>query len=480
MNTMLKGLLVAAMALSAAHVQATTNHTYLAPRPTGVNLAMESVSFAELTNAKDDGRFGGDLQATVFYSKSDNPGALGRYFGFNDKNTLTTNDGGTPDRDLNKIIHYLANNRTTANTIKFAPEVQTYGVRFDYHQDLAKILDGLYFKVQLPIVKVENDLGLNVTGANATDIKNYFNGSYSVADGQANAQAALTNAKIDGKRSETGIADIDMALGYAFLNKERYRAALNIGLTIPTGTAPKGAYAFEAVIGNGGHFALGAGLEGVARVWGDEHTNIKLNAALNYRYAFEATEKRTLGVKSTSGAVTFGQYGQDVLYSNPAHEIPAANITTLNVNVTPGSMIDGIAGASYNRGGFTVDAGYNIHFKEKDAVSIKDAFTDTQYVAGSLYSYDFSGTIANHSINGTDISSNTYLTKSTISGSQAALNTDAARNESLSHKVYGQVGYIFKDMEYPVMLATGGHYEFAGNNSSVQNWGVNLKAGLSF
>ena len=54
---------------------------------------------------------------------------------------------------------------------------------------------------------------------------------------------------------------------------------------------------------------------------------------------------------------------------------------------------------------------------------------------------------------------------------------DASRT---SHKVYGQIGYIFKDMEFPIMLSAGGHYEFAGTDATSENWGINFKSGISF
>jgi len=466
----MKRLLAAALILGAAHVHAVTNQTYLAPRPVGVNLAMESVTFSEMIHEKGHDRFGGTLQVSGFYSESDNAKKLGRYFGLNNKSKFEVDNTGNGDRALNKIIHDHSSTRgAAAEYIEFAPKQTTWGMRFDYNQDLSKILDGLYFRVQLPVVRVENTMGMTVTGADAADINSYFAGTYTVAVGNAEAQAALTNAKIAGKNSETGVADIDMQLGYAVLNKDTYRLALNIGLTLPTGNTPNAINAFEAVCGNGGHVALGAGFDFGWRVWGDHHTNVKLNAALNYRYAFEATEKRTLSINAGTRTL-FAQYGSDVEAASGAtftagtlQNIPTANILSLNCDVTPGSMLDGIVGLAYNYGGFSIDAGYNVFWKEKDHVTLKDAWTDTSYSATST-TLNFASATSNTGSN---------LLKSYI-------DLDAARNESMSHKVYGQLAYIFKDMEYPVMLGTGGHYEFAANNGSIQNWGVNLKAGISF
>lgn len=473
MNTM-KRLLAAALVLGAAHVHAVTNQTYLAPRPVGVNLAMESVTFSEMINEKGNDRFGGTLQVTGFYSESDNAKALGRYFGLNDKSKFRVDNGTSPDRNIRRLIHdYDATLLgTNEQTVEFAPKQTVWGMRFDYNQDLSKILDGLYFRVQLPVVKVENTMGMAIAGDKSATLIQYFNGTYSVANPSENAQKALTNAKVAGKNSETAVADIDMQLGYAVLEKEAYRLALNIGLTLPTGNTPEAINAFEAVAGNGGHVALGAGFDFGWRVWGDDNSNVKLNAALNYRYGFEATEKRTLGILNSDGTrLLFGQYASNIAVTSSGtvaadtyQNIPSGNLTSVNCNITPGSMLDGIVGLAYNNGGLSIDAGYNVFFKEKDSVSMKDAWNDTTYSSTST-------TLGFHT--GGTAAANANLTK-------AIMDTNAARNEALSHKVYGQIGYIFKGMEYPVMLGTGGHYEFAGNNGTVQNWGINLKAGISF
>ena len=481
MNTM-KRLLAAALVLGAAHVHAVTNQTYLAPRPVGVNLAMESVTFSEMINEKGHDRFGGTLQVTGFYSESDNAKALGRYFGANNKSTIDIGNSQANysfDRNGRRLIHDNAKalfpDQTTPNaTLQLAPKQTVWGMRFDYNQDLSKILDGLYFRVQLPVVKVENTMGLTATGTPASDLIKYFDGTYSKPAGNANAQKALTNAKMAGKNSETAVADIDMQLGYTVLEKEAYRLALNIGLTLPTGNTPEAINAFEAVAGNGGHVALGAGFDFGWRVWGDDNSNVKLNAALNYRYGFEATEKRTLATidSTTKLRVNLSPYnsntdaplvGANRAVTTSHLNIPTANILSVNCNITPGSMLDGIVGLAYNNGGLSIDAGYNIFFKEKDSVKMKDTWNDTTY----------SSTVTDH-----DFSANSNAANANLS--LDIIDTTAARNEVVSHKVYGQIGYIFKGMEYPVMLGTGGHYEFAGNNGTVQNWGINLKAGISF
>lgn len=575
MNTLMKSLLVSALALSAAHVQAATNKTYLAPRPVGQNLAMEVVTFNELVDNKNDDRFGGNLQVTGFYSQSADKAETGKYFGVKNKNKFTAKTGlpatTTADLDASLIVHDTANATLTASTLTAAspaidlpvtitlnPSQVVWGARFDYHQDLDKLVDGLYFRAKLPVVKIENDMELAASSTDAADaasVLSYFNGTYSSNSGVAgastagaysasasNAQAALTHAKIAGKQSKTTVADFELVLGYAFLDKDCYRAALNLGLVIPTGNVADGVHAFEPVAGNGGHWAFGAGLEFGARVWGDEQRNIKFNAQLDYRYAFEAAEKRTLGLLNANNS-NFGQYNTVVTTANVAASdagagaynaqgkltgtshfaagltnglvaIPVANVLTMNVNVTPGSSLDFIAGLAYNHGGFSIDLGYNLNWKEAESVARKDAWTDTKYsyinggapdattgtalTSSTNFGATTGGQISLAALTSANTSGSSTPTMITNSGSAttpanivltsvfpalAASNIStaaAATPSAMTNKVYGQVGYIWKNMEFPVMLGAGGHYEFASSNAAIENWGVNIKAGISF
>lgn len=481
MNKLLKSLVLAALAISASHLQAHTNKTTLMPRSHGVNMALEQGGgFRELVMRRDKNRFGGNFQAAFFYEDSREGADLAKYFLIKEKSQITVNRaaaatrafGATDDIDLGLMVHQ--NNGVLAaagvrDTIKLDPNHNAYGVYLNYHQDLEKILKGLFFTINLPVVHVENDVRLSVEGSLRTnDLRNYLRGEYEVAAGGANSQAKLQRAILGGKDSATGIADIDLQLGYTFLDKECYNACLHLGLTIPTGNEIDGKRAFQAVYGNGKHFGFGGGLNFGARVWGDHHHNIKLHAGANYRYLFEATEKRTLGVKD----VNFAQYmlllkhGQ----ANNTQLTPAANVLTQNVNVTPGSQFDGVVNFAYNNGGFTLDAGYNLYFREAESVKTKDKLDGRYGIASSNVNMTALGGPA-------DFAAHAPVLEITAEN----LSTAAAENPSqTSHKVYGNVGYIFRNWETPVNLAAGAHYEFAGSNATVAGWGFNVRAGISF
>ena len=50
----------------------------------------------------------------------------------------------------------------------------------------------------------------------------------------------------------------------------------------------------------------------------------------------------------------------------------------------------------------------------------------------------------------------------------------------MTHKIYAGLGYQWNKYKYPAMLSIGASYEFASNNSSLENWSAWFKTGLSW
>lgn len=500
MNKVLKGLLAAVLAVSAAQVQAdnSTNKTFLMPRPDGVDLPMEYTTFQELINRKDEDKFGASFQVTGFYRGSTNDDELAKYFLINNKDTITlaranaatTVSTVTNDLDLGYIIHKT--NGAAADpsaTIHLDPEHTAWGVRIDYDQDLSKLLKGLYLKVSLPIVSVENDLGLSVNSTDANlkaDLQSFFQGQFTGrpdATPSTNAQAKLTKAKIAGDQDETGVADIDVTIGYKFLNKENYFAAIALAFTIPTGNDAEGEFLFEPIVGNGQHFGLGGDLMAQARVWGDMDHNLKINLWMKYRYLFESDETRTLGIKGRN----WGQYTL-LVPANAAGPavtlVPAANVTTVNVEVTPGSQFDGILALAYNNGGFCFDLGYNMYFREEESVKLDQSFTAGAFAiaARNLNTTNIATPTPNPIVTGIDNVTDGGAAAGTAAIlSTNTLDTGAAETPSqFTHSIYAGLGYIFKEWDTPLMLGLGSKYEWASKNSAIEQWSIWGKIGVGF
>jgi hypothetical protein len=611
MNQTSKGLLVALLLVSAS-AQAYTNKTFLMPRSEGSDLAMESTGWCARTmqnsgkkeNAKSKSaacKNDSHVSVTGYYRASNNEAELGKYFlvGNKSKIVLQSNAGNLTalpagvDVDLDTVLnnHDVRVNGTPANdnvltapagkaTLQFAPEHKSWGAHLNAHRDLSDILQGLYAGASMAVVRVENDVKAKVSGTAGTgaNLADYLAGKYEVAQGSDvdNAQAKLLYAKA-GKTNVTGVADVDMHLGYKIIENDWMHLGVAFAATLPTGNAVTGEHIFEAIAGNAGHWAVGANANAGMRVWGNEEHSIHTGVGLKYRYLLEGDENRTFGLKAGNTAVPFGQYA--LLGRTGFYQVtPAANVLNMTAQVTPGSQVDAALKLGYHNGGFAVDAGYNLFWKEAEKVTRKTKFaegvwalanaaydTSTRYTlnddvvagpvalanlmpsltqggtrvasvdgaaAGAVTGADavelvnnillkvtemggqgqgtnFTRTADNGDIlppirgNGDNIPNpranvghgdfSAVGTAVTLSGeftgarpygiplAEANIDNAAATTPSaLSHSVYGSLGYCFQEWENPLALSVGGKYEFASENSAVEQWGVWLKAGLSF
>ena len=515
MKKILQGLAVAVLATSAVNAHDHTNRTFLMPRPVGVNLPMEITTYKDLIPRDLNDRYGATVAVTPFFQQSTDRDETAEYFLFKHKSTVTLRTSETQvtpidrelwsdvtnDLDINYLIHdYDLEDQEPARSysanVSLDPEQTIYGARIDYFQNLGVLLKNLYLKADMPIVHVQNDPKLSVSSTDAAlqaDLKSYLEGTYEsiasatleidredvvVAHGH-NLQTALTKAKIL-KNSVTGVADIDVALGYKFINSEKYLFALALATTIPTGNKETGEYMFEAIAGNGRHWGLGADICGSARVWGKINHNLKLSLKMKYRYLFENHSNRTLGIKDDhNGIRNWGQY--NLLSTNPMPMLypltPAANVTTLRVDVTPGSQFDGIFDITYMNGGFNIDLGYNLYYRDAEDVDLKESLAAASLAVTSRgYDTEVGGAGADHALGAIDVDGRTlwYV-------DNAHLSTSVAETPSqLTNSIYGGMGYAFKKWDVPLMMGIGGKYEWPCDNASLEQWSVWSKMGVTF
>lgn len=496
MNKSIKYLLLTALTVSVSSISAYTQHTYLNMRPANVNLPMELTTFNERTQAKLGDHFGGNLQVTGFYNATSGKD-VGKYFGINNKSTYQLTQPGNvtntmstaQDFDLSYIIHAAGNDdKGLIASVSLNPKSTEYGARFDYYQNMDKLLKGLYLKVNTTLVNVENKMDLNVKGIQgnpfytAQDVQgwvtDFFSGKYSetlTGEYPIDAQVALNRGLMSGKHSETGFADFDVILGYKFIDKTKYHAGVNLAITIPTGNTPRGVNLFEAVYGNHSHFGFGCGLDTHINLWTKGKQDLKLNFVVNYRYLFEALEHRPLKLKDYASAyVLLGDSS-----SAGASLIPAVNVLTrLGVDVTPGSQLDGILALAYNRGGLSVDLGYNLYCRAEEDVDLKRTIEADRYGVAARDFETATGTTfvqANIDRNASEPAVyGNWLTNSDIDVNAA---TTPAQ---FTNGIYGGLGYHFKKWEYPLLLGIGGKYDWASKNSDFDSWAIWAKLALSF
>ncbi|MFA6263551.1 MAG: hypothetical protein WCW33_03960 [Candidatus Babeliales bacterium] len=527
MKKILQVLAVAALVTGTSFADDHTNKTFLMPRPQGVNLPMETTTYEEeLIPRKLDDKFGATFQLVPFFQQSNDHDDTAEYFLIHhkDKITLQTDTvafaGGdtssvTNDIDINYLYHQYNHNHADGYqygvNVSLDPEQTVYGARMDYYQNLGVILKNLYLKIDAPIVHVENDPELLVDGAFAganagvttaqiTDrINHYLQGTFEkdaeflLTQGGGNVnqltnlQTRLTHAKIV-KRSAAGVADVDVALGYKFINTEKYLLGLAFGVTAPAGNKANGEYMFEPIVGNGQHWGIGGDLYGSIRAWGKIKHNLKFFLRMKYRYLLENSENRTLGIQGYD----WGQYmllGRATPVAGAVSNlvayrslVPAANVTTLRVDVTPGSQFDGILGMTYNNGGFSFDLGYNLYYREAESVHRKDHLpASTYFVAARNLNTALAGDTRAITNSDVDEAGAAEGAANVWYVDDAHLDLSVAETPSqFTNSIYGGMGYQFRKWEVPMMMGIGGKYEFASENSALEQWSIWGKMGVTF
>jgi len=507
MKKIILGLVVSALFLGAIHTKTYSDRTFLMPRDQITNLAMEYTTWHQNLYRKADTLYNGTIQIVPFYQESNNKTDIGKYFGFNRGGTTGIENaisvGAADDFKIEgttnlKNSAYIIHNRdegVSALTSKysFRPYQEVYGARLSYYQDLDGLLDGLFFKLNTPFVHVQNNMNISLIGTETPDpaitggLLTYLSGKFEQIT-EHDEQAPLKYAKITGgSHSSTGIADIDLQLGYTFWHREHTRAALNLDLLIPTGKTPKADYLFESVHGNGHHWGVGLGLDASLILWKGEDKYIEIMCVANYRYLFEGIEKRTLDFKRPNTAKTPASAGYYELAGEKDQKgvFPFANVLTRDVRITPGSMFDGILNVAFAFKNFMFDIGYNLYAREEESSKLRHLWENDKYAVAGV-NYD-----TNNAFNIFTATADEPLTQA-FAYDNAAANVNAAINSDnldfssintptqITHKLYGGLGYQYKKCQYPVMAGIGGSYEWVNDNTALEGWALWGKLGLSW
>jgi len=471
-----------------------TNKTTFIPRPKSSDITLSMLRWHSHTNDEKK-TFGGRLQLAPFYSHSTNSPELGKYFMFEGKNTLAISA-------VNADVHpYNFNLGDYIGTISLRPKQEVYGARIDYFQHI-NWLDGLYWSVSAPVIRVSNDPGLRESiTANGALSATYY-GPLTVTNALAGHMVTsdwsepFRYGKIDGKQTKTGVSDIDVKLGYTLLNNIGSKIALTFGATLPTSNKPQAVYMFEPLLGNGGHWALGAGLDSTFRLCKSKEESkryLYIVIAGDFRYLFENNQMRTLELKGKS----WGRYIR-MRQENPqapgillGNSLPGVNVMTQSVKVTPGSQLDAQIALCFSvNNNWHLGLGYNAWMRSEEKVNLKNpwgskgnfgliCFPDPYVAASGAPSYT-PAYIATGALNA-GISSNStigvYASGNGILIQPGDIDT-APHPFALTHKIFGLVDYTFDDKD--CVIGAFASYEFAAENTALEQWDVGVKLGTSF
>lgn len=412
---------------------------YVAIRSQGYDAADELSGWTQHINLFDMDKVYGSFSVKPKYTRTFKSSQLCTcLFGTTDCNTncgcalnvsgsRVANRGST---DLLADYFYLPTDYQS--TLNFNPRIENALVDFNFYLGLDEWVNGLFFRVHLPVCwtkwnlnfsEITTNQGTPSTGTNLLD-RTTVGGGYepgyfaysaiqtqkllknfaSYADGCSPSNFVDPNngdvvttfnplnfARINNcAKTKTAIADLAFILGYNFVNDCDYHVGLGLFTSAPTGTRPQAVFLFEPIVGNGKSWAFGVHFTSHAMLWRseDEESGLGLFFDCNVTHLFNANQRRTFDIqnKPLSRYMLAEQMGTPVnnLFTGPIAPplqapnavfqnvyTPVANLTTRDVQVSVSVQGDLVLQLTYTNGGIAWDFGYNYWGRSCETISFE-------------------------------------------------------------------------------------------------------------
>jgi len=505
-----------------------TSKTTLSIHPLFVSQSPEMVSgFRNDRNQTRENGRGGAFQAVLFGSRTNNSCDLARYF-FPDgqESLIAAEDNNEPIPGFTKTKNLLAQdfNVITVNgnfesTIKIAPQQSVIGLGLHYRQSFWKNHDrgrGFWLSVSAPIMHVKNSMNFCETvisdGGGAVE---GLEGVVAVANmTEAFQQEAWNFGKIatDCSMKKTGLGDIELKVGYEWLQHEPAHMESYLGIVIPTGNKNEGVHVFEPIIDRGKYFGVMFGSCLGLEIWNSEEgdKNLRYELANHSEILFKSEQVRSFDLKNRPWSRYLPVYLNQTQAQLAADEVsqfistPGINVFTQEVKVTPGLTHDINTAFIFSVRKFQGEVGYNFLAKRGEKVELNCCWQDgpallhflgagqtnpIRTIDGNKYYEQF----VTNTINGAATPPNaipaaqilipvTLANYETSFIKETDLDLNSAATPALfANTLYATLGFHCQDREYPLFGNFGGSYTFSKNNDAVpRRWVIWAKMGVSF
>ena len=459
----------------------------------------------------------GAFQIVPFGGRSTNKKDIAEYFMFCKKSALKVATDNFPAlvdnpnlRDVNAAhfnIHVANPGSSPAfqSTIQFRPQHTFAGVGFDYKQYL-HCRDACekkwWMEISFPVLYVRNDMRLTecvtstgtVEPLNDNVNKNMIEAfccpkpfvNPSLNDGSVVTGSGFQFGRICGSRKKTGVADIELKLGYDYLCEEMCHAEGYVGGLIPTGNRPDAKFVFEPIVGHGKHGGIIWGASWGWEVWSSCDRYVHFEMATNGRYLFRNSQHRSFDVKGKP----WSRY--QLVYRNETDADAQApfegiNVFTRKVKVNPRFQKDINTAFVYTSCGFQGELGHNFWAKASDKIKLDKCWEGTQ----AFVNLQPESNNATGGTNAADEINRAITIKENFSIANADYSTDFAIKAgdldlesasspcALTHIFYGSLGYRWDDWCYPTFVGLGASYEISSEHSAISRWTVWGKFGVS-
>ena len=499
-------------------IQAATAHSqsFFSIRPNFQSAMPARVSLFRNELLDECQGFGGALEVVVYGGKTTKEGRhkLARFFlppgcttnklrvrEYNPARELNpaNTDDGTPLKDLEaRHFNIRTINETFSSSISITPEQSVIGVGLAYKQTITAKVDGspaFWFGFTFPIERVMNRMNLCETieddGGGPRDEIGLDNSPRVGSMVEGLSQCSWDYGKIlQGKCTETGIADIELKLGYNTFTCETCGLISYATLVIPAGTKVRSETLFEPIVGNNNHFGFSLGTSFAYDVWCKGPYNVRMCLDNNTRYLFSNHQIRSFDLigkpwgRYQETYNTSEQAAAADRSSNQNSGTSGINVLTQCVRVSPhlsGSYNTAICiSRQGNCTSILLEGGYNLFVRQGEVLDLE---CSNKVARSSLKAINGEGntTIAR------TIKDNFPQSEFPLDERYAALSNcdidieSASMPATISSTIYGSLGYRW-EQECPLFVALGGSYEFSTSdlNAAPDRWLLWGKFGVTF
>ncbi len=501
----------------------------------------------------------GVISVTPEWNQTFDTKGLGRYFSLRHKRCKGTEN---PNLILTHIKHHknsmrfqgsqmgipedrtvLADNFLLASTfdgiVKIKPHLKNFILDINSRINLDNACKGLYVEIGMPIVWTSSHVRLKarplnqpgniiinassprinpfVTPAPTSSIIDAFQGrDYGVLNFTSANTAIVPNpllipitvepmrfAKIKGTQTKSGVADLKFVFGYNAICTQDKHLGINFRITAPVGTRPKGEFVFEPIVGNGRHWAVGAGLECHTELWhhacADRSINVWIDSTIYH--LCKAKHTRTFDIQENgigSRYLLFKQFDAAGNFTNTF--VPGPNVTTLPAHVKIKVMGEFVLLLNFKWAPVTFDIGYNLWGRSKEHIKISGNIPTNTY--GLLGGTPIDNFLANGTLD-PNMPANRTNSAIRINGENSSPfgdggpggtpamplfittahldATSAQAPSAISNTFFAHLGYIFESCRGAPFIGLGGLVEFSDhNNHALNQWGIWVKGGFAF
>ncbi len=406
----------------------------------------------------------------------------------------------------------------------FCPYKSEFIADFYMFAGLNEWLEGLYMELEVPIAYSVWKSNCCVTeGQDAEDIENWTNDGVTILpnlmaiDGDAvsaddvgttSAEVAVNGQVTWGdvqrkmcfakmccdKQSKTRVADIRYRLGYDFWLKENYHFGLKAIIAAPTGNKPEAYFMFEPIVGNGGHWELGGGLNAHAILWDkDEDKTFGFHFDTEITHMFKTDVQRRTFDLAVNGC--FSRYLLLKKFTNNGTAIDTnealvrgPNVFTQDVKVRFNVQTDITAFFRVKYNNWMVDFGWDGWFRSYEKLYPCWNIPEKTYgIKGILDMGDQVDQTASRATmpSGTDKDGDVLTDGDDpefIDGDGSDLNLCSASHPGTSSQtVFTHVSYIWEDIDWEPVVGIGGKAEMSSqSNTAFDQWAIWARGSISF